>query len=182
MKKPLLIVLTGRPASGKTTLAHLLTTKIQCPLISRDEMKEGYITTHGAGQSMQEDATALHIYKLFFEAVDLMVSNGVSVIAEAAFQDNLWKPKLLGLQQKVHIKIIICAVPGEVAADRFAQRLLSDPRRQTFHADDLLKKTAGLKTCFYQPVNIDAPLLTVDTTNGYNPGVDKIIRFIQQTN
>jgi uridine kinase len=45
MIKPLLIVVTGRPASGKTTLSRILSAEIKCPLLSRDEFKEGYINT-----------------------------------------------------------------------------------------------------------------------------------------
>lgn len=45
MEKPLLTVVTGRPASGKTSLAHLLTGEMKCPLISRDELKGGYMNT-----------------------------------------------------------------------------------------------------------------------------------------
>ena len=46
---PFLIVVTGRPAAGKTTLAHTLAQAIRCPLISRDEIKEGYsvVNTNG---------------------------------------------------------------------------------------------------------------------------------------
>ena len=38
---PTLIVVTGRPGSGKTTLAHALAREIRCPAICRDEIKEG---------------------------------------------------------------------------------------------------------------------------------------------
>ena len=47
MDKPLLIVITGRHASGKTTLAHTVSKEIKCPVISRDELKESYINTTG---------------------------------------------------------------------------------------------------------------------------------------
>jgi adenylate kinase family enzyme len=45
MKKPLLVVIAGRPGSGKTTLAHSLARKIGCPAICRDEIKEGFVNT-----------------------------------------------------------------------------------------------------------------------------------------
>jgi dephospho-CoA kinase len=45
MNKPLLIVITGRPSSGKTTLACIISKEIKCPVVSRDELKEGYINT-----------------------------------------------------------------------------------------------------------------------------------------
>src|SRR5438046_2072899 len=45
--KPVLIVVTGQPGSGKTTLALPLSQALRCPRISRDEIKEGLIRTTG---------------------------------------------------------------------------------------------------------------------------------------
>ncbi len=41
--QPKCIIVTGRPASGKTTLAWILVKKLNLPLISRDALKEGYV-------------------------------------------------------------------------------------------------------------------------------------------
>jgi adenylate kinase family enzyme len=47
MKKPYLLVVTGRPGSGKTTFAKELGSEISMPVISRDQIKEGYVHTFG---------------------------------------------------------------------------------------------------------------------------------------
>ncbi len=61
ISKPMLIVVTGRPGSGKTTLAHKLAREIWCPVISRDEIKEGLVNTL---TDEQQQATNLnkHVY------------------------------------------------------------------------------------------------------------------------
>jgi predicted kinase len=182
MNTPLLVVVTGRPASGKSTLAHILAKEIKCPLLSRDELKEGYINTLGLSHSQADNSVAQHIYNTFFEAIDLFIAKGISVIVEAAFQDKLWKPKLLGLQDKAVIRIVICTTTTDVAKSRFIDRLQNDPGREKFHGDHLVKEQGGLLTSVYDPVNIDAPILEVDTTQQYNPDIEKIIRFIKQEN
>lgn len=72
MEKPLLIVVTGRPASGKTSLAHLLATEIKCPLISRDELKEGYVNTMRLAHHQLNEKVNSDIYKTFFGVIDLI--------------------------------------------------------------------------------------------------------------
>lgn len=185
MNKPLLVVVTGRPASGKTTLAHILTKEIKFPLLSRDELKEGYINTANIQHSQLDNSVALHIYDTFFQAIDLLISKDISIIVEAAFQDKLWKPKLLNLSDKAEIKIIICKTIPDLARIRFTNRLLNDPEREKYHGDkslNLVKEQGGLLTENYEPVNVDVPTLEVDTTENYNPDIKEIIRFIKQKN
>jgi dephospho-CoA kinase len=45
--RPTLIVVTGRPGSGKTTLTRTLAPLVRCPVVSRDELKEGFVHTSG---------------------------------------------------------------------------------------------------------------------------------------
>lgn len=185
MNKPLLIVVTGRPASGKTTLAHILSKEIKYPLLSRDELKEGYINTLDIEHYQLDNSAAWHIYNSFFEAIDLLISKDISLIAEAAFQDKLWRPKLLHLSDRAEIKVIICNTSPDIAKTRFADRLLNDPGRNRFHGDKFLnsaKEQDRLMTEHYEPVNIDTPTLEVDTTENYNPGLGEIVSFIKKIN
>jgi predicted kinase len=182
MNKPLLVVITGRPASGKSTLAHILAKEIKCPLVSRDELKEGYINTTGLHHNELNNSSALHVYDTFFKVIDLLTSKGISIIAEAAFQDKLWKPKLLNLSGKAKIKIIICKTSSHLTKARFNERLLKEPDREKFHGDNLVKENGGLLTNSYDAPNINAPTLEVDTTDGYNPQIEEITSFIKQRN
>ena len=48
MSKPLLFVITGRPATGKTTLARRLAVDLRLPLIHKDGLKESLYDALGA--------------------------------------------------------------------------------------------------------------------------------------
>ena len=45
MEKPCLIVVTGMPGAGKTTFSRALGEALFLPVISRDQIKEGYVHT-----------------------------------------------------------------------------------------------------------------------------------------
>ena len=175
---PILIVVTGRPASGKTTLAHTLARTIRCPVISRDEIKEGLINTIKTDEKI-EDSAKWHVYDAFFEVVELLLTNNITVIAEAAFQHKLWIPKLELLKNIAEIKIIYCRIDPKLARLRFIQRGLSDPQRVFFHGDKAVQATKGiLPIGNYNPPVMNVPTLTVNTSNGYEPKIEEIVLFI----
>ncbi len=177
MTKPLLLIITGEPASGKTTLAHELSSRLHCPLLSRDEIKEGYVNTFNRSHEQMDSAVNWHVYETFFDAIELFIAKDISIIVEAAFQDKLWKPKLLSLADRATVKIILCNPTPEVARNRFEKRLQTDPGRKRFHGDDLHIVTNEVST--FLPLNMNSPTMVVDTTDGYSPGLAEIIAFSQ---
>ena len=136
------------------------------------------MNTLGVSHDRLDQSAALHIYHLFFEAIDLYVSKGVSLIAEAAFQHHLWEPQLLRLRDKADIRIVICEIGADLAKKRFADRLLVDPERGRLHGDHLVRESGGLQRDTYVSVKMDVPTLVIDTTDGYDPDVPGVIAFI----
>jgi thymidylate kinase len=181
MKKPLFLIITGMPASGKTTLAHFISEKIHCPLLSRDELKEGYINTLGTPHARLNDAAARHIYDTFFATIELLLSQKISLVVEAAFQQKLWKPKLPTLQSIADIKILICTTKPEIAVSRFEKRYLQETSREKYHGDESgLKNITNDLFYNYDPIQSDFPTLVIDTTDNYNPAIEQILAFMHQ--
>ena len=94
MGKPYLVVVTGRPGAGKTTLAGELSLAACLPVISRDQLKEGYVRTQGVPSSELPGDVNRIVTELFFESVERLIDGGVSLIAEAAFQHSVWSSKI----------------------------------------------------------------------------------------
>ena len=49
---PTLVVVSGPPRTGKTTLAHMIARAVPCPAVCRDEIKEGMVHAAGDGSGL----------------------------------------------------------------------------------------------------------------------------------
>lgn len=172
MGRPTLIVVSGPAGSGKTTLAHQLAAAVGCPALSRDEIKEGMVFSDPGSVASHSDALTTRTNGLFFEAITLLLREEVSLVAEAAFQHRLWVQGLSVLNDLATLRVIRCLVPNEVARERQVTRMLAQSTR-TAHAD---AEHLALAAPFDQ-LNLDAPTLDVDTSEGWSPDFPAITTF-----
>lgn len=171
--------MTGRPGSGKTKLAHRLAEAVRCPAICRDEVKEGLVNALGPVSECSEDLQR-QAYDAFFDTIELLLKQRVTLIAEAAFQHERWAQRLEPLQQIAGIRIILCTVAPQLARARHIARGFADPERERFHGDRPVvaaREGHELPIGEYDPPRLDVPTLLVDTTDGYEPAFEAIVSF-----
>ena len=172
----MLVVVSGPPGTGKTTLAHRVAAAIGCPAICRDEIKEGMAHATPGFEPGPGDPLTMRTLSTFFDVIGLLVGRGTTVVAEAAFQDRLWHPGLTPLVGRADVRILHCSVPADVALARINARSTSDPSRLV-HEDAQISPEARLRTHnAFQPVDLPVPAMTVDTTT--EPALDEILRFL----
>lgn len=176
---PTLVVVSGPPGSGKTTLAHKIAHAVGCPAICRDEIKEGMAhATPGFSPRPGDELTARTL-PVFFGVIELLLRAGVTTVAEAAFQDRIWRPRLEPLRDLAQLRIVHCAVGAEMAFGRIVRRGGQSLPRQA-HADPSPRDAAEYvrRHRAFDRVSVDAPWIEVDTADGYRPGMEQIAAFI----
>ena len=181
--KPKCIIVTGRPGAGKATLCKKLRTRLWMPVVSRDEIKEGYVNTFGIKHDQLPDDTNAIVTNLFFEIVYQHLENKVSTIIEAAFQHKVWEPRIEKIRQIAQPIIIICSVDSGTAANRHLQRGLEEPEREFYHGDkrvSVYRETGVvLSAGDYEIPGFDVPTIHVATAEGYSPTIDEIVEWVR---
>ncbi|PQV65394.1 AAA domain-containing protein [Abditibacterium utsteinense] len=181
--KPKCIVVTGRPGSGKTTLSKKLGHQLWMPVISRDEIKEGYVNTFGIKHDELSPHTNGIVSNLFFDIVFQYLASKVSIIIEAAFQHQMWESRMPEILEISRPCIVVCSVDGKIAAQRHLQRGLAHPNREFYHGDknvSLYRATGDMAPPgSYMAPKFKVPTIHVLTENDYSPSLDEIARQIQ---
>ena len=171
---PILMIVSGPAGSGKTTLAHRLAAVVGCPAVCRDELKEGMAASSPGFVPGPSDPLTMRTYDLFFAVIRLFLEYGVTHVAEAAFQHTNWVRGLEPLRPLAELRILRCQVPDSLAHIRAEERRRDQPSRAAH--DDAGHFSVQRS---FEPIQLDAPTLDVDTTNGYDPDLEAIATFVR---
>ena len=123
-----------------------LVSECHCPVICRDEIKEGMVHASGTGPAAGDDLNQPTL-RVFFEALRLMVMADVTVVAEANFQDRLWRSGLEPLADLARLRIVQCHVDPAIARDR--REAAADAGSGRFHARIIGDTVENWEESFY---------------------------------
>lgn len=162
---PLLVVVTGAPASGKTGLAERLAESLRIPFIVKDTFKEAMYETIGDGEEL-EAAVEGAALAILFRVVDAQLEAGVSVVAESNFDARTETAPFEELCRSYEVRLlqVHCRRDEEALLERFAQRARSGERHPG-HGDapeDAEEVRADLREGRWDPLDIPGTLIEFD--------------------
>ena len=176
---PTLLIVSGAPGSGKTTLSHRLAADLRLPLISKDELKEALADAIGVPPdvpaSMRLGAVA---YAALYFAAQQLLEAQTGLIIESNFRRGVSEAELKPLLAWSDPGLIHCGAASEVVVTRCAERTRRGERHAAHPDRDRVAALAqDLADGRFEPVNLGIPTLLVDTTDGWRPAYEEILDF-----
>lgn len=141
---------------------------------------------HAQGDGFQGghgDPLTQRTLPLFFEVLGVLVGAGVTVVAEAAFQDRLWRQGLEPLGARARVRVVHCRVAAAVSFQRASARAAASASRLKAHGDSTIGKgVAEWSQAFegFEHLSLDVPTLDVETSDGYEPSLEAVLAFVNR--
>jgi predicted kinase len=159
VRPPLLVVVTGMPSSGKTTVAEGLGRRLGLPRIAKDEIKESLYDSLGAEDVGSSALLGGAAYGLIFALARPMLGSGVSLILEANFFRDQ-EPQFAALPEHRLVQIH-CRAPLAVLVERYANR----SRHAGHHdAEKIEELPARFASGRHEALRLPGDLVELDTT------------------
>ena len=185
--RPWLVIVTGEPGSGKSSLGLNLARSLRLPYLSRDDVRWGLQATAGVWTNQLREASDRNVARAtFIEIVEEVARRGVSAVLEfIPFRDR--PHELQRLRGVAECLVVLTACTD--ASRRAEERERSDPllNRQSVltalghtSVDDYLREGAEQRQAVRQAMltEFDVPALQVQTDEGYDPSLDQIADWV----
>jgi predicted kinase len=168
-----LIAITGRPATGKTTLATALAARSGLPLLSRDAFKEAAFDVLGWSDPDWSQRVGRLGYDLLRHTIDLLLHGGGRFLVDTTLTETAADGinQVLDAHGAEALQVLLTA-PGKVRLERMRARLAAGDRHPG-HADDQRLADPGvIHRIRHSPPSyprLRGRLLVVDTTAAGDP-------------
>lgn len=174
-----LLIVSGAPASGKTTLARRLASDLRLPLLQRDELKEALADALGGPEDVAASARlGAGAYAMLYLVAGRLIEAGTGLIIESNFRRGVSEEELKPLLAWSDAGLIHCGAAHEVVLARYAERSQRGERHAAHLDTDRAAALADdLADGLFEPLKLAIPRLLVDTTDGWRPTYEEIRDF-----
>lgn len=165
--KASLIIITGLPGTGKTTLGKKLAEEFRLPFIHKDGIKE--LLFDGLGWKDREWSKKIGglSMDLLYYITESILKAGKSLIVESNFNPKFSDKKFLDLKEKYDFAPfqVRCITDGEILFDRFAKRANSDRHQGHIDSGNIEEWRPILLQGKIEALNIGGEIFDIDTSD-----------------
>jgi predicted kinase len=168
METPFVIIVSGPPGTGKTTLAEKISAEFRSPLFNKDGIKELLFDTLGWSDRKWSKRLGHATYVILFHIMERELAAGASFVVESNFHVAFDTERFRTLQAQYPFTPfqVNCTADGDVLYERFRERAESGERHPG-HGDamNLDEFEDILRRGRHDPLDIDGAVYEVDMTD-----------------
>lgn len=168
---PKLILISGPPAAGKTTLSKKIVERFALPFFGSDAIKEIILDDlHWEKLSLETlDNIGKTSFELFYYVLESFFKSSAVFVAEANLHPR-WankRVKELIMKNNVEVFYIYCKADMDVVKKRFIERAALDSRHSGLRDKEKMKDNEFIERVFdsNQPLEIGVDVFEFDTTD-----------------
>ena len=163
-----IIITTGRPAAGKSTLSKWLSQELAIPFVSKDNIREVLFNRLGWKDRVWAQLLGQASVDLMFYFAEMQLEVGRSLILDNAFDPALSASRFTALKAKYNAETIqiICNSNHETLFDRFKERAASGIRHPGHGDENVFDELRSSLAREQSPImDIGGTIIEVDTTD-----------------
>lgn len=190
------ILVTGIPASGKSTIAEYLAKELSLPCFSKDAFKEILFDTVGFRSREEKVALGIAAMEIMYDAAERLMRRSLPFLLENNFE-RVSKPRLSALLERYAYTAVTVTLTGDYRAiyRRFLARNQSPERHRGHVVNDRYPEdgrngeptqipfeafVAGIEARGMDTFTANGPHITVDTTDFQAVDKSALVRQIRE--
>lgn len=186
-KRPKIIIVTGKPATGKSTLANWLSKELKLPLVSKDLIREILFERLGWKDRPWAQLLGRASVDMMFYFAETELETGNSIILDNSFNPDMSNSRFqeLKARHKADSIQVVCNSDRETLFGRFKTRAKNDNRHPGHGDGDVLDKLyENLANEDPLILDIGGKIIEVDTTRfeevDYQAILEQVILFLEE--
>lgn len=168
--RPVLLVITGYPGSGKTTLSRKLAERFHLPCFNKDDFKERLADVLGCEDSDESKRLGRATYAIMDYVTESVLRAGISFLVESNFSAPLHSERFARMveQHGYYPLQILCKAEPEVLLERVTRRIQSGERHFAHKEQEEIASgrfRIGIGKGRIEPLVVGGEILELDTTD-----------------
>lgn len=180
--QPTIIIVTGRPAAGKSTLAKWLSQELQIPLVSKDSIREELFDRLGWKDRQWAQLLGRASVDMMFYFARAELEVGHSIIMDNSFHPPISTPRFKELKEKYNAASIqiVCNADRETLFQRFRSRAETGKRHPGHGDTEVLEELyANLADNSSRLLEIGGLIMEIDTTEFVKVEYESILKQVK---